>query len=85
MTGFLALADGSVFPGESVAAEGYAFGEAVFTTSMAGYQETVTDPSYAKQIVCFTAPMVGNYGVAESRSQSARPHATGVPNSHACR
>ena len=78
MTGFLALADGSVFPGESVAAEGYAFGEAVFTTSMAGYQETVTDPSYAKQIVCFTAPMVGNYGVAESRSQSARPHATGV-------
>ncbi|HEV3403983.1 MAG TPA: glutamine-hydrolyzing carbamoyl-phosphate synthase small subunit [Gaiellaceae bacterium] len=78
MTGFLALADGSVFPGESVAAEGYAFGEAVFTTSMAGYQETVTDPSYAKQIVCFTAPMVGNYGIAESRSQSARPHATGV-------
>jgi carbamoyl-phosphate synthase small subunit len=78
LTGFLALADGSVFPGESVAAEGYAFGEAVFTTSMAGYQETVTDPSYAKQIVCFTAPMVGNYGVAESRSQSARPHATGV-------
>ena len=78
MTGFLALADGSVFPGESVAAEGYAFGEAVFTTSMAGYQETVTDPSYAKQIVCFTAPMVGNYGVAESRSQSPRPHATGV-------
>jgi carbamoyl-phosphate synthase small subunit len=78
LTGFLALADGSVFPGESVAAEGYAFGEAVFTTSMAGYQETVTDPSYAKQIVCFTAPMVGNYGIAESRSQSARPHATGV-------
>jgi carbamoyl-phosphate synthase small subunit len=78
LTGFLALADGTVFPGESVAAEGYAFGEAVFTTSMAGYQETVTDPSYARQIVCFTAPMVGNYGVAESRSQSARPHATGV-------
>src|ERR1700736_4416174 len=50
----------------------------MFTTSMAGYQETVQDPSYAKQIVCFTAPMVGNYGVAESRSQSTRPHATGV-------
>src|SRR5437763_616983 len=45
---------------------------------MAGYQETVTDPSYAKQIVCFTAPMVGNYGVADERSQSDRPHATGV-------
>jgi carbamoyl-phosphate synthase small subunit len=78
MTGFLALEDGTVFSGESVGAPGWAFGEAVFTTSMAGYQETVTDPSYAKQIVCFTAPMVGNYGVAEERSQSDRPHATGV-------
>jgi carbamoyl-phosphate synthase small subunit len=78
MTGFLALEDGTVFHGESVAAPGYAFGEAVFTTSMAGYQETVTDPSYAKQIVTFTAPMVGNYGVADERSQSSRPHATGV-------
>ena len=78
MTGFLALEDGTVFPGESVAAPGYAFGEAVFTTSMTGYQETVTDPSYAKQIVTFTAPMVGNYGVADERSQSGRPHATGV-------
>ena len=78
MTGFLALEDGTVFSGESVGAPGWAFGEAVFTTAMAGYQETVTDPSYAKQIVCFTAPMVGNYGVAEERSQSDRPHATGV-------
>ena len=78
MTGFLALEDGTVFRGESVGAPGWAFGEAVFTTAMAGYQETVTDPSYAKQIVCFTAPMVGNYGVAEERSQSDRPHATGV-------
>jgi carbamoyl-phosphate synthase small subunit len=78
MTGFLALEDGTVFRGESVAAEGWAFGEAVFTTAMAGYQETVTDPSYAKQIVCFTAPMVGNYGVADERSQSDRPHATAV-------
>jgi carbamoyl-phosphate synthase small subunit len=78
VTGFLALEDGTVFRGESVGAPGWAFGEAVFTTSMAGYQETVTDPSYAKQIVCFTAPMVGNYGVADERSQSDRPHATGV-------
>jgi carbamoyl-phosphate synthase small subunit len=74
--GFLILEDGTVFPGESVAAEGRAFGEAVFTTSMSGYQETVTDPSYVGQIVCFTAPMVGNYGVAEERSQSSRVHAT---------
>ena len=75
MTGFLALEDGTVFRGESVAAEGYAFGEAVFTTAMTGYQEVVTDPSYAEQLVTFTAPMVGNYGVAEGRSESKRPHA----------
>jgi carbamoyl-phosphate synthase small subunit len=78
MTGFLVLEDGTVFRAESVGAEGTAFGEAVFTTSMSGYQETVTDPSYAGQIVCFTAPMVGNYGVADERSQSDRVHATGV-------
>ena len=53
-------------------AEGFAFGEAVFTTAMTGYQEVVTDPSYAEQIVCFTAPMVGNYGVADERSRVGR-------------
>jgi carbamoyl-phosphate synthase small subunit len=76
--GFLALEDGTVFRGESVAAEGYAFGEAVFTTAMTGYQEIVTDPSFAEQLVCFTAPMVGNYGVAAGRSESRRPHARAV-------
>src|SRR5205823_679382 len=78
MTGFLALEDGTVFHGESVGAEGAAFGEAVFTTAMSGYQETVTDPSYAGQIVCFTAPMVGNYGVASDRSESGRAHVRAV-------
>ena len=78
MTGFLVLEDGTVFHGESVAGPGFAFGEAVFTTAMSGYQEIVTDPSYSGQIVCFTAPMVGNYGVADTRSESARPHATAV-------
>jgi carbamoyl-phosphate synthase small subunit len=78
MTGFLALEDGTVFRGESVGAEGFAFGEAVFTTAMTGYQEVVTDPSYAEQIVCFTAPMVGNYGVSGDRSESSRPHARAV-------
>jgi carbamoyl-phosphate synthase small subunit len=78
MTGFLALEDGTVFRGESVGAEGFAFGEAVFTTAMTGYQEVVTDPSYAEQLVCFTAPMVGNYGVAADRAESSRPHARGV-------
>jgi carbamoyl-phosphate synthase small subunit len=78
VSGFLALEDGTVFPGESVAAEGFAFGEAVFTTAMTGYQEVVTDPSFAEQLVCFTAPMVGNYGVAAERSESRRPHARAV-------
>jgi carbamoyl-phosphate synthase small subunit len=78
MTGFLALEDGTVFRGESVAADGFAVGEAVFTTAMTGYQEIVTDPSFAEQLVCFTAPMVGNYGVAEGRSESTRAHARAV-------
>jgi len=73
--GFLVLEDGTVFRGRSVGARGTVFGEAVFTTAMTGYQETVTDPSYAEQLVCFTAPMVGNYGVADERGESSRPHA----------
>jgi carbamoyl-phosphate synthase small subunit len=78
VTGFLALEDGTVFRGESVGAPGFAFGEAVFATSMTGYQELVTDPSYAEQLLCFTAPMVGNYGVAGGRSESARVHVRGA-------
>jgi len=73
--GLLALEDGTVFPGESVGAPGFACGEAVFTTAMTGYQEVVTDPSFAEQLVCFTAPMIGNYGVDAARSESGRPHA----------
>jgi len=75
---YLALADGTVWHGESVGAEGYALGEAVFTTGMSGYQEAVTDPSFEDQLICFTAPMVGNYGVAEERSESATTHARAV-------
>jgi carbamoyl-phosphate synthase small subunit len=71
----LVLEDGTVFRGDSVGADGFACGEAVFTTAMTGYQEVVTDPSFAEQLVCFTAPMVGNYGVDTARSESARPHA----------
>jgi len=78
MSAFLALEDGTVFRGASVGAEGVAFGEAVFTTAMTGYQETVTDPSFAEQLVCFTAPMVGNYGVANGRSESPGAHARAV-------
>jgi carbamoyl-phosphate synthase small subunit len=74
----LVLEDGAVFAGESVGAEGSAFGEAVFTTSMSGYQEVATDPSFEAQIVCFTAPMVGNYGIDQARSESRRAHAKAV-------
>ena len=78
MSGMLVLEDGEVFAGESVGAPGFAFGEAVFTTSMSGYQEVATDPSFEGQLVCFTAPMVGNYGTAETRSESHRTHARAV-------
>src|SRR5262249_3848073 len=78
MTAFLALEDGAAFPGESVGARVTALGEAVFTTGMTGYQEVATDPSFCGQIVCFTAPMVGNYGVADHRSESEAPHVRGV-------
>ena len=78
MTGFLILEDGTRFAGRSVAAPGIAFGEAVFTTAMSGYQEIATDPSYAEQLICYTAPMVGNYGVTDGRDESARVAARGV-------
>ena len=78
MTAALVLEDGESFAGRSVGAEGVAFGEAVFATAMTGYEELVTDPSYSEQILCFTAPMVGNYGVAESRRESDRVHVRGV-------
>jgi carbamoyl-phosphate synthase small subunit len=73
--GYVVLEDGRVFRGTSVAADGVAFGEAVFTTGMTGYQETVTDPSYAEQLVCFTTAMVGNYGVDDERAESPVPYA----------
>jgi len=78
VSGYLLLEDGTLYEGRSVAVRGAAFGEAVFTTAMTGYQETVTDPSYAEQIVCFTASMVGNYGVDPDRDESSRPHAKAV-------
>jgi carbamoyl-phosphate synthase small subunit len=74
----LVLEDGTVFEGESVGADGFACGEAVFTTAMTGYQEIATDPSFSEQLICFTAPMVGNYGVDEARSESGRVHARAV-------
>jgi carbamoyl-phosphate synthase small subunit len=73
----LALEDGRTFRGRSWAAAGEVCGEMVFNTSMTGYQEVLTDPSYAGQIVCMTYPLIGNYGVNESDAESARPWVEG--------
>jgi carbamoyl-phosphate synthase small subunit len=73
----LALEDGSVFRGHGFGAEGESFGEAVFNTGMAGYQEVLTDPSYAGQIVAMTSPHQGNYGVNRSDPESARVQVSG--------
>ena len=73
----LALEDGRVFRGRSWAADGEALGEMVFNTSMTGYQEVLTDPSYAGQIVCMTYPLIGNYGVNSDDEESDRPWVEG--------
>src|SRR5262249_24506138 len=73
----LALEDGSIFSGQSFGAEGEAFGEVVFNTSMTGYQEILTDPSYKGQIVTMTAPLIGNYGVNSEDVESQQPHVEG--------
>ncbi len=73
----LALEDGRTFRGRSWAAEGEACGEMVFNTSMTGYQEVLTDPSYAGQIVCMTYPLIGNYGVNSADEESDRPWVEG--------
>ncbi len=73
----LALADGTTFEGVSFGAAGEATGEVVFNTSMTGYQEILTDPSYVGQMICMTYPEQGNYGVNGADEESARPHATG--------
>jgi carbamoylphosphate synthase small subunit len=72
----LVLEDGSVYRGNAFAGKGEVLGEVVFNTGMTGYQEILTDPSYAEQLICFTAPMVGTYGVARGRSTWNRPEST---------
>ncbi len=75
--GLLVTADGAVFRGRSVGAPGVATGEAVFNTSMTGYQEILSDPSYAGQVVVMTAAHIGNYGVTPFDAQSSHPPARG--------
>jgi carbamoyl-phosphate synthase small subunit len=74
----LALADGSVFLGHSIGALGQTVGEVVFNTSLTGYQEILTDPSYCRQIVTLTYPHIGNTGVNEEDVESDRVHAAGL-------
>ncbi|MFH0855397.1 MAG: glutamine-hydrolyzing carbamoyl-phosphate synthase small subunit [Candidatus Omnitrophota bacterium] len=77
MSAILALEDGTIFRGRSFGAEGEKFGEVVFNTSMSGYQEIITDPSYKGQIVAMTYPLIGNYGVNSADAESSKPFIEG--------
>src|SRR5258706_16434694 len=77
MEAILALEDGTWFRGRSAGADGVSGGEVVFNTSMTGYQEVLTDPSYAGQIVTMTCPQIGNYGVSADDTESQAPHVAG--------
>ena len=74
----LALADGTVFVGNSIGATGVTVGEVVFNTSITGYQEILTDPSYCQQIVTLTYPHIGNYGVNPEDIEADSVHAAGL-------
>ncbi|SDW44356.1 carbamoyl-phosphate synthase small subunit [Marininema mesophilum] len=78
MNAYLVFEDGDVFPGEWIGTPKMVAGEVVFTTGMTGYQEVMTDPSYAGQIVTFTYPLIGNYGTVIGESESSAPPCTGV-------
>ncbi|WBU64422.1 glutamine-hydrolyzing carbamoyl-phosphate synthase small subunit [Paracoccus aerodenitrificans] len=77
-TACLALADGTIFMGQGFGASGEVVAELVFNTAMTGYQEIMTDPSYASQVVTFTFPHIGNTGVTEQDNESADPVASGI-------
>ena len=74
----LALADGTVFRGYSIGAPGHTIGEVVFNTAITGYQEILTDPSYARQIVTLTYPHIGNVGVNAEDVEATKVHAAGL-------
>ena len=84
MRAALALADGRVFYGQSLGASGEISGEVVFNTSMSGYQEILTDPSYRGEIVTMTYPLIGNYGINREDVESSRPHLAGFIVKEAC-
>ncbi|HET6547133.1 MAG TPA: glutamine-hydrolyzing carbamoyl-phosphate synthase small subunit, partial [Solirubrobacter sp.] len=78
MSAYVLLEDGARFDGEAVGAPAPVTGEVVFTTGMSGYQESMTDPSFARQLITFTTAHVGNYGVSEAAMESDRIHAAGA-------
>jgi len=78
LTAYVLLEDGERFDGDAVGALGHVTGEVVFTTGMSGYQESMTDPSFARQIITFTTAHVGNYGVSSGAWESDRIHAAGT-------
>src|SRR2546421_1656529 len=82
--GFVLLEDGTRFDGEVPEREGAALGEVVFTTGMSGYQESMTDPSFAGQLIAFTYPHIGNYGVSAAAMESQRPWARAAIMREAC-
>jgi len=77
MNAILVLEDGKIFKGKSFAAEGTTYGEVVFNTSMTGYQEILTDPSYKSQIVTMAYPLIGNYGINSDDMESRKPFVEG--------
>src|SRR6202043_863727 len=83
-TAYVLLEDGTRFDGEACAAEGHAVGELVFTTGMCGYQESMTDPSFAGQLITFTYPHIGNYGVSAQAMESERVWARAAIMREAC-
>lgn len=84
MRGILALEDGTVYVGHAFGAEGESWGEVVFNTGMTGYQEVLTDPSYAGQIVVMTYPLIGNYGINAEDFESRRSFVRGFVVREAC-
>jgi carbamoyl-phosphate synthase small subunit len=84
LKGIIALEDGTVFEGESFGAQGESTGEVVFNTSITGYQEILTDPSYSSQIITMTYPLIGNYGINDNDVESNRVQASGLVVREAC-
>ncbi len=83
-TAYVLLEDGARFDGEACAADGHTVGEVVFTTGMSGYQESMSDPSFAGQLIAFTYPHIGNYGVSGAAMESERAWARGAIMRAAC-